>query len=120
MMLRMSKLLLVLGVALFYAFVVLNNTTDYNSNYQLIRHVLMMDSTLPDNRGMCFANASIALDPVNNFHGYFYAAGPISECIACPKRRRMLYGLLRLTKTNANLEPTSYWPKSTKCSTSRM
>ena len=22
-----------------------------------------------------FANASIALDPVNNFHGYFYAAG---------------------------------------------
>src|SRR3984893_18609412 len=52
MTLRTSKLLLVFGVALFYLFVVLNNTTDYNSNYQFIRHVLMMDSTFPGNRGM--------------------------------------------------------------------
>jgi predicted small integral membrane protein len=52
MMLRTAKLLLVFAVALFYSFVVLNNTTDYNSNYQFIRHVLMMDSTLPDNRAM--------------------------------------------------------------------
>jgi predicted small integral membrane protein len=52
MMLRTAKVLLVVGVALFYSFVVLNNTTDYNSNYQFIRHVLMMDSTFPDNRGM--------------------------------------------------------------------
>jgi predicted small integral membrane protein len=52
MMLRTAKVLLVFAVALFYSFVVLNNTTDYNSNYQFIRHVLMMDSTFPDNRGM--------------------------------------------------------------------
>jgi predicted small integral membrane protein len=52
MTLRIAKLLLVFAVALFYSFVVLNNTTDYNSNYQFIRHVLMMDSTFPDNRGM--------------------------------------------------------------------
>jgi predicted small integral membrane protein len=52
MMLRTAKLLLVFAVALLYSFVVLNNTTDYNSNYQFIRHVLMMDSTFPDNRGM--------------------------------------------------------------------
>jgi predicted small integral membrane protein len=52
MMLRTAKLLLVFAVALFYSFVVFNNTTDYNSNYQFIRHVLMMDSTLPGNRGM--------------------------------------------------------------------
>ena len=52
MMLRMSKLLLVLGVALFNSFVVLNNTTDYDSNYQFIRHVLMMDSTFPGNHAM--------------------------------------------------------------------
>jgi predicted small integral membrane protein len=32
MMLRMSKRLLVLEVALFYSFVVLNNTTDSNWN----------------------------------------------------------------------------------------
>jgi predicted small integral membrane protein len=52
MMLRTAKLLLVFAVALLYSLVVLNNTTDYNSNYQFIRHVLMMDSTFPDNRGM--------------------------------------------------------------------
>jgi len=37
MMLRTAKLSLVLAVALFYSFVVFNNTTDYNSNYQFIR-----------------------------------------------------------------------------------
>ena len=52
MMLRTAKLLLVFAVALFYSFVVFNNTTDYESNYQFIRHVLMMDSTFPGNRGM--------------------------------------------------------------------
>jgi predicted small integral membrane protein len=52
MMLRTSKVMLVFGVALFYSLVVLNNTTDYNSNYQFIRHVLMMDSTLPGNNAM--------------------------------------------------------------------
>jgi predicted small integral membrane protein len=41
MMLRVCKLLLVLALALFYSFVVLNNTNDYNSNYLFIRHVLM-------------------------------------------------------------------------------
>lgn len=52
MMLRAAKVLLVLAVALFYSLVVLNNATDYNSDYQFVRHVLMMDSTFPDNRGM--------------------------------------------------------------------
>jgi len=50
--LRVAKMLLVFAVALFYTFVVLNNTTDYDSNYQFVRHVLMMDSTFPNNRGM--------------------------------------------------------------------
>ena len=52
MILRASKILLVISVALFYSFVVLNNTTDYDSNFQFVRHVLMMDSTFPGNRGM--------------------------------------------------------------------
>jgi len=43
MILRTAKLLLVFAVALFYSLVVLNNTTDYDSNFQFIRHVLMMD-----------------------------------------------------------------------------
>jgi predicted small integral membrane protein len=52
MTLRAAKTSLVFAVALFYSFVVFNNITDYNSNYQFIRHVLMMDSTFPGNRGM--------------------------------------------------------------------
>jgi predicted small integral membrane protein len=52
MTLRAAKIALVFAVALFYTLVVFNNLTDYNSNYQFIRHVLMMDSTFPGNRGM--------------------------------------------------------------------
>ncbi|HWF13683.1 MAG TPA: DUF2165 domain-containing protein [Candidatus Acidoferrales bacterium] len=52
MILRTIKIVLVFGVAIFYTLVVFNNVTDYNSNYQFVRHVLMMDSTFPGNRGM--------------------------------------------------------------------
>jgi len=52
MIIRIAKLLLLSGVALFYTLVVFNNTTDFDSNYQFVRHVLMMDSTFPGNRGM--------------------------------------------------------------------
>jgi predicted small integral membrane protein len=52
MTLRTIKLLLVFGVAIFYSLVVFNNITDYGSNYEFVRHVLMMDSTFPGNRGM--------------------------------------------------------------------
>jgi predicted small integral membrane protein len=50
--LRAAKTSLVFGVAIYYSLVVLNNLTDHDSNYQFIRHVLMMDSTFPNNRGM--------------------------------------------------------------------
>ena len=52
MMLRISKIALVLAVALFYSLVVFNNITDYDSNFQFVRHVLMMDTTFPGNRGL--------------------------------------------------------------------
>jgi predicted small integral membrane protein len=52
MTLRVSKAVLVLGIALFYTILVLNNITDYGSNYEFVRHVLMMDSTFPGNHGM--------------------------------------------------------------------
>ena len=52
MTLRIAKILLVFAVAIYYSLVVFNNITDYNSNYQFVRHVLMMDSTFPGNRGM--------------------------------------------------------------------
>ena len=52
MITRTAKILLLAGIALFYTLVVFNNVTDFNSNYQFVRHVLSMDSTFPDNHGM--------------------------------------------------------------------
>jgi predicted small integral membrane protein len=50
--LRVSKAVLVLAIALFYTILVLNNITDYGSNHEFVRHVLMMDSTFPGNHLM--------------------------------------------------------------------
>jgi predicted small integral membrane protein len=58
--------MLVAGIAFFYTLVVFNNLTDFNSNYQFVRHVLMMDSTFPFNHGMWRALPSPA------FHMAFY------------------------------------------------
>jgi predicted small integral membrane protein len=52
MILRSSKLALVAAVAFFYTLVVFNNITDYDSNYQFVHHVLLMDSTFAGNHGM--------------------------------------------------------------------
>ena len=52
MITRAAKVLLLAGIALFYTLVVFNNLTDFDSNYQFVRHVLMMDSTFPGNHGM--------------------------------------------------------------------
>ena len=49
---RASKIALVWAVAFFSTLVVFNNVTDYDSNYQFVVHVLKMDTTFPDNRGM--------------------------------------------------------------------
>ena len=66
MITRMAKALLLAGVGLYYALVVFNNLTDFDSNYQFVRHVLSMDSTFPGNRGMWRAMPSPA------FHLAFY------------------------------------------------
>jgi predicted small integral membrane protein len=68
MILRVAKIALIFAVALFYTFVVLNNVTDYDSNYQFVRHVLMMDSTVPANHGMWRAINSRAI------HTAFYVS----------------------------------------------
>jgi len=66
MITRTAKVLLVAGIALFYTLVVFNNVTDFNSNYQFVRHVLSMDSTFPGNHGMWRAL------PSPGFHMLFY------------------------------------------------
>ena len=60
MITRFAKMLLLAGVALFYTLVVFNNLTDFNSNYEFVRHVLSMDTTFPSNHGMWRAMPSPA------------------------------------------------------------
>jgi predicted small integral membrane protein len=66
MITRAAKLSLLAGTALFYTLVVFNNLTDFDSNYQFVRHVLSMDTTFPGNHGMWRALLSPA------FHVAFY------------------------------------------------
>jgi predicted small integral membrane protein len=75
MILRAAKIAMVFGVALFYTLVVLNNLTDYDSNYEFARHVLMMDSTFPANPGMWRAINSPGL------HTAFYLSIIVWEAI---------------------------------------
>ena len=62
MITRIAKLLLLAGIALFYSIVVFNNLADFNSNFQLVRHVLIMDTTIPGNQGMWRALTSPTAD----------------------------------------------------------
>ena len=77
MITRAAKILLLAGVALFYTLVVFNNITDFDSNYQLVRHVLMMDTTFPGNNGMGRAL------PAPAFHFAFYLSIIAWEFITC-------------------------------------
>jgi predicted small integral membrane protein len=64
MMIRTAKMLLLSSVAFFYTLVIFNNLTDYGSNAQFVRHVLLMDTTIPGNRGMWRSISSPAVDIV--------------------------------------------------------
>jgi predicted small integral membrane protein len=49
MLLRLSKIVLSAAIGLHLLIVTLNNVTDYQSNYDFVRHVLAMDTTFPGN-----------------------------------------------------------------------
>ncbi len=55
---RLSKIVLVLAFAFYALLVAFNNLTDYNSNFTLVVHVLTMDTTFPDNKGLWRATQS--------------------------------------------------------------
>lgn len=75
MITRGTKILLLAAMALFYTLVVLNNLTDFDSNYQFVRHVLMMDTTFPGNSAMWRALNSPSL------HLVFYVSIIIWEAV---------------------------------------
>ena len=60
MITRLAKVLLLAGIGLLYMLVVFNNLTDFDSNYQFVRHVISMDTTFPGNHGMYRALTSPA------------------------------------------------------------
>ena len=45
---RLCQAALVAAVALFFTLVAFGNVTDYQSNWQFVRHVLSMDTTFPN------------------------------------------------------------------------
>lgn len=49
MVVRISKLLMVACLAAFALIVTFDNITDYDTNFQFVRHVLSMDTTFPGN-----------------------------------------------------------------------
>ena len=74
--LRLSKILLVLSVAFFLFLVVLNNLTDYNSNYLFVENVLGMTTVFEGNQLMWRAIES----PV--IHTIFYVSIILWEALA--------------------------------------
>jgi predicted small integral membrane protein len=49
---RTCKIVLLAAIAFFFTLIAFHNLTDFDSNYQFVRHVLMMDSTFPGNHGL--------------------------------------------------------------------
>ena len=60
-----------IAIAVFYSLVVFNNVIDFDSNYQFVRHVLMMDTTFPHNRAMWRAMPS----PIVHQISYMFIIG---------------------------------------------
>lgn len=89
MITRAAKVLLLAGIGLFYALVVFNNVTDFNSNYEFVRHVLSMDSTFPGNHGMWRALPSARV------HLVFYLAIIAWEAV---NTVLLWWGVLRLAR----------------------
>jgi predicted small integral membrane protein len=97
--LRLCKAALVASVGLFFLTVAMDNMTDYDSNFEFVKHVLSMDDTFPGNtetwRALRF--------PV--IHHIFYV-GIISTETICALTCG--YGAWRLART-AGGSPTDYY-----------
>ena len=98
MALRVSKEVLVFAIALFYTILVLNNITDYGSNYQFVRHVLSMDTTFPGNTLMYRSIHAPLL------HKAFYATIICWESLCC-----ILIGAGALRLWKARRSTTAEW-----------
>ncbi len=97
MVTRTAKIMLLAAIAFYYTLVVFNNLTDFDSNYQFVRHVLSMDSTFPNNQGMWRALPQPAL------HLVFYLGIIAWECLTCVLLWWGVWSLARVIKQPAHL-----------------
>ena len=51
MILRLAKIALVFAVGFYYCLVIVGNLVDYDTNYQFVKHVLMMDTASASHHG---------------------------------------------------------------------
>jgi predicted small integral membrane protein len=58
---RLSKIVMVLSLSAFAFLVTFNNVTDFNSNFEFVKHVLSMDTTFEGNAAMYRAISNPAL-----------------------------------------------------------
>jgi predicted small integral membrane protein len=107
---RLGKIALVFALALFYFLVALDNLTDYDSNYQFVRHVLSMDSTFPGNHSMWRAISN----PL--WHTAFYLAIIAWELLTAVllgwgaiRLARMFNGSAREFRAAAGVAITGLW-----------
>lgn len=84
---RFSKAFLVLLISLFCLLVGYNNIADYEPNYNFVRHVMLMDTTVPDNH---FKGRSIATPALHHGAYWLIIAGELTAGLLC------LAGSLRL------------------------
>jgi predicted small integral membrane protein len=97
MSLRLAKIALLFSVALYYSLIVFNNLTDYGSNLQFVRHVLLMDTTFPDNHGMWRALRS----PI--WHSLFYLSIIVWEILTMLVCWRGVFRMVRALRGSALL-----------------
>jgi predicted small integral membrane protein len=91
MILRLSKISLLMAVALYYLIVAFNNLTDYDSNYQFVHHVLLMDSTFPGNHGLWHALPQPGLQRV--FYWSIIAWESLTCILCCVGSLRLIRAL---------------------------
>jgi predicted small integral membrane protein len=92
---RLCKIAVVANSFIFLALVVFNNTTDSNSNYQFVRHVLSMDTTFPGNAGLWRAITTPAL------HKAFYAGIILWEALSAAVLGAGAWRLFRARRADA-------------------
>jgi predicted small integral membrane protein len=101
---RVAKTISVAAIALMSVLIVIGNTTDYFTNYQIVEHVLKMDTIFP--------GGSIHYRSINNvflFHASYILIIVLEACMAfcCVKGSWVLFRNLR--SSSASFHAAKNW-----------